>query len=382
MMKYRLYTPGPTSVPDATLLELAKPVTHHRTGAFRKTFDEATRLLQKVYRTKQPVYIVTGSGTSAFEAGLVSCVKAGSRVLNVANGKFGERWSKIARQYGMHVTDIEPGYGNVPSAAEVAAELKKNTYDAFIITQSETSTGTAADMAGIAKAVRDYSDTCLLIVDGITAIGALPFEMDAWGVDVAITGSQKSLMLPPGLAFVAVSERAQAAMKAQEKPANFYLDLRQYAKAASDSDTPFTPANTLVEALTVSLRMIDAEGIEAVWHRTHTVAEAFRQGMTALGLKLFSSSPADSVSAVYLPEGVSDADFRNALKNNHNIHIAGGQGSMKDQVFRVNHMGYTDAYDCLAVVAAVEHTLAKLGKRVTLGTGVAAAQKALAPLFA
>ncbi len=210
----------------------------------------------------------------------------------------------------------------------------------------------------------------------------MPFKMDEWGVDIAITGSQKSLMLPPGLGFVALSERAKKAAEANKSGRAFYFDLRKYEKSIADGDTPFTPANTLIEAQAVSLRMIKAEGIETVWKRTATVAAAFRDAMTALGLELFSKSPADSVSAIKYPAGVTDKAFRGELKTRHNAHVAGGQGSMEGSIFRVNHMGYTDAYDCVSVVAAIEHTLLKLGHKCELGAGVSAAQKRLHTLFA
>ena len=220
-----------------------------------------------------------------------------------------------------------------------------------------------------------------MIVDGITSIGAMPFKMDEWGVDVAITGSQKALMLPPGLAFVALSERAWNAVDKNTGLREFYLDLRAYKKSMGDGDTPYTPANTLIEALGVSLKMVKEETIEGVCKRTHVIAEAFRQAMMALGLKLFSACPADSVTAVCYPAGIADKDFRGTLKKMHNIHIAGGQGTMEGKIFRVNHMGYTDPYDCLAVVAATEFTLTKLGYQMQMGAGVAAAQKVLAQLF-
>ena len=250
----------------------------------------------------------------------------------------------------------------------------------MILVHSETSTATVCDLQGIAKAVRDAGDA-LLMVDSITGIGAMPFRMDEWGVDVAITGSQKSLMLPPGLGYVSLSERAWRAAEAPGHAPVFYFDLKKYKKSLETNDTPYTPANTLIEAQRVSLQMIKDEGIEQVWKRTHTNAEAFRQGMKALGLELFSQSPADSVSAIKYPAGVADKDFRGTLKKKHNVHVAGGQGTMEGNIFRVNHMGYADAYDTLAVVAAVEHTLRGMGQKVELGAGVTAAQKVLAELF-
>ena len=380
LMKYRLYTPGPTSVPEATMLELAKPVHHHRTGEFRKMFAEVQEMLRYVYQTKQAVYTITGSGTAAFEAGLVSTLAPGQRALCVVNGKFAERWSAQCTTWGIEHKDLKLEYGQHTNAEQIQSELKAAKYDAVILVHSETSTATVCDLQSIAKVIRAGGDT-LLIVDGITSIGALPFKMDDWGVDVAITGSQKSLMLPPGLGFVALSERAVASMERNKSQKAFYFDLRKYRKSIDDGDTPFTPANTLVEALAVSLRMIKDEGIETVWKRTHTLAESVRQGVKALGLELFSRQPADSVTAIRYPAGVSDKDFRGQLKTNHNIHVAGGQGTMEGQIFRVNHMGYTDAYDALAVVAATEHVLKSLGKPVDFGKGVAATQRVLAELF-
>src|SRR2546421_1422989 len=379
LMKYRLFTPGPTSVPEATLLELARPVHHHRTGEFRAMFNEIQTLLQYVYQTKQQVYTITGSGTAAFEAGFTSVVSTGAKLLNISNGKFAERWASYGKTFGCEVKELKLPYGEHATAQQIETELKSAKFDAITIVHSETSTATICDLEAIAKVVRKSGDT-LLIVDGITSVGALSFSMDKWGIDVAITGSQKSLMLPPGLGYVALSDRAWKAADAN-KQKNFYFDLKKYRKSMEDSDTPFTPANTLVQAQLVSLRMIKDEGLETVWKRTHVIAEAFRAGVKALGFELFSKSPADSVTAVEYPAGISDKDFRGALKTRHNIHIAGGQGSMEGQLFRVNHMGYTDAYDALAVVAAIEHVLKSLGKPVQFGVGVAATQKILAQLF-
>ncbi|HEX8340452.1 MAG TPA: alanine--glyoxylate aminotransferase family protein [Tepidisphaeraceae bacterium] len=378
-MKYRLFTPGPTSVPEATLLQLAKPVTHHRTAEFRKLFSELQTLLQYVFQTKENVYTITGSGTAAFEAAFTSVVPAGGKVLNVTNGKFAERWASYAKAFGCDLKELKLPYGEHVTPEQIDAELKTGNYAAVTLVHSETSTATTCDLQAIAAAVRKHGDV-LLIVDSITGIGALPFKMDEWGIDVAITGSQKSLMLPPGLGYVALSQRAQNALgKSGQK--NFYFDLQKYKKSIADSDTPFTPANTLIEAQLTSLRMIRDETIEGVWKRTGGAAAAFRAGTRALGFEMFSKTPADSVTAVRYLDGITDKDFRGTLKNAHNVHVAGGQGTMEGQIFRVNHMGYSDVYDTLAVVAAIEHTLKKLGRPVQFGTGVAAAQTELAKLF-
>jgi len=379
-MKYRLYTPGPTSVPEATLIELAKPVHHHRTGEFRALFNEIQSLLQYVFQTKSQVYTITGSGTAAAEAGIVNTLAPGQRALVVTNGKFAERWSAVCAAFGIEHKDIKLEYGDHVSAEQISTELRGAKYDAVILVHSETSTATVCNLEQIGRAVRTTGET-LLIVDGITSIGAMPFKMDDWGVDVAITGSQKSLMLPPGLAYIGLSNRAWVAIEKNKARRSFYLDLAKYRKSIEDGDTPFTPANTLIEAQRVSLKMIQEETLEMVWKRTHLIAESFRQGIRALGFELFSKYPADSVTAVKYPAGITDKDFRNHLKNKHNIHLAGGQGSMEGKIFRVNHMGYTDAYDALAVIAAIEHALKALGKQVNFGAGVAATQKVLAELF-
>lgn len=381
LMKYRLFTPGPTSVPEATLLELAKPVHHHRTAEFRAMFAEIQSLLQYVFQTKSTVYTITGSGTAAAESGIVNALASGQKALCVVNGKFAERWSQVCGTYGIEHKDIKLEYGDHATADMIATELKAARYDAVILVHSETSTGTVCDLEAIGRAIRAAGEA-LLIVDGITSIGALPFKMDEWGVDVAITGSQKALMLPPGLGYVAFSDRGWAAVEKNKTRQDFYLDIKKYKKSMAEGDTPFTPANTLIEAQRLSLKMIRDETLETVWKRTRLTAEAFRSAMKALGFELFSKYPADSVTAIRYPAGIKDKDFRGHLKNKHNIHVAGGQGTMEGQIFRVNHMGYTDAYDCLAVVAAVEHALAALGRSVEFGKGVAAAQKALAGLFA
>src|SRR5690606_9348418 len=255
LTKYRLYTPGPTSVPEQTLLELAKPVHHHRTAEFRAMFKEVQQMLQYVFQTQQTVLTVTGSGTAAAEAGILSTLRPGAKVLNISNGKFAERWAQVCRAYGIDVEELKKEYGQHTTPQEIAQKLQATKYDAIILVHSETSTATTCDLAGIGKAVRDSGET-LLIVDGITSIGAFEFRMDEWGVDVAITGSQKALMLPPGLGYVALSERAWKAVEANKARREFYLDLAKYRKSIENDDTPFTPANTLISPMRDSLSMM------------------------------------------------------------------------------------------------------------------------------
>jgi len=377
LFKYRLYTPGPTSVPPETLAVLSRPVHHHRTAEFRATFNQAHALLKEVFQTAENVYTITGSGTAAFEAGFVSALSPGAKVLNITNGKFAERWASYCKAFGCELIDHKLEYGTHVQPAELRAVLSKTKVDAVVLVHSETSTTTVCDLKEIAKVVREFGET-LLIVDGITSIGAMPFYMDAWGIDVAITGSQKSLMLPPGLGYVALSKRAQAAMNAKKTLPSHYLDLRQYAKTIDKGDTPFTPANTLIEAQLESLKMIKSEGLETVWKRTALSASAFRAAAIAIGLSTFSKQPSDSVSGVSYPAGIDDKTFRDTLKKKYNIHVAAGQGSMEGNTFRVNHMGYTDLFDVLAVVSAIELVLAQLGHKFEHGAGVMAAQKVIA----
>ncbi len=358
-MPYRLMTPGPTSVPPEVLAALAEPVVHHRTPEFQAILEEVQEGLRYVFQTQHDVCIVTASGTAALEAAVVSVLAPGSRVLSIDSGRFARRWGQMARTFGSEVTDagFEPGTHVTPDA--MSALLKEGTYHAVLITHSETSTATACDLAAVAKAIREQAPETLIFADGITSIGALPFDMDDWGIDVAVTASQKALMVPPGLGYVALSARAWAAADRNKRPAAFYLDLKRYRAANRKSDTPWTPAIPLVKGQAVALRLIRQQGLESVWRSTRERAEALRQGMGGLGLSLLSGQPADSVTAVRYPEGIDDG-FRKLLAAEHGIQLAGGQDELAGQIFRVNHMGYTDMDDVHACLAAAEQVLAKL----------------------
>lgn len=380
MTHYRLLTPGPTMVPPQTLAAMGEPVIHHRTAEFRKVLAELQEGLRYVFRTNQPVYTIVGSGTAAFEAGLTSVVAAGRRVLNVSSGRFAERWGAMARSFGMEVTDAPFEYGTHVAPDAMGDLLREKAYDAVVITHSETSTGTACDLEGVARAVRERLPDAIIVVDGITSVGAIPFDMDAWEIDVAVTGSQKALMCPPGLGYVALSKRAWRAAEAFEQKSSYYLDLRKYRKAMADGDAPFTLAVPLVKGQNVSLKLLREEGLENIWRRTRAHAEATRRGMTAIGFDLFSKMPADSVSAFRYPDGVDDS-IRKQLHQRHGVHVAGGQGPMTGKIFRVNHMGYTDLYDALACVAASEHVLRGMGRPLTIGAGVSSAQEAMGEFF-
>jgi aspartate aminotransferase-like enzyme len=375
MHKLRLFTPGPTMMPPEVIAAMTVPFDHHRTAAHRAIFREVSENLQYVFQTAAPVAIVTGSGTAAMEAAITGVGSPDSKALVLAGGKFGERWAKVCKSYGInHVVDsMEWGTGARPE--QVTAWLERDpAIDTVIVTHSETSTAAVADLQGIAAITRQRD--CLLVVDGITSVGALPLKMDEWGVDVVVTGSQKALMTPPGLGFVAVSERAwQRIDSFASKPV--YLCLKAYRKCMPDSDSPYTPAITLMHGARRALQMIREEGIENVWMRTARLARATRAAVRAMGLGVFAQDPADSLTAVVLPEGFDEPTFRKRLRNEYGIIVAGGQDHLKGRVFRMNHMGYVDATDTLGAIAAIEMLLSDMGHPLTLGAGVTAAMREL-----
>ncbi len=377
MNKMRLFTPGPTSVPEEVLLEMAKPVFHHRTQQYKDLFAKVNELLKYTYQTKNPVLTIAGSGTAAAEMAMINIIPAGGSVLYLSNGKFAERWVKIGERNKWNATVLKAEYGTAVPVQQVADALKSKTFDAVVLVHSETSACTVTELAGIAALTRN-TDT-VLISDGITAIGALPVKTDEWGVDIVITGSQKAMMLPPGLAFLSVSEKAQKKAATVKQP-NLYLDLASYLKSYNENDVPWTPAVTLVRGLYVALNMIQQEGIENVWKRTSAYAAATRAAATALGLGVFSKSPSDSVTGIYYPPGFEDKTFRGALRKQLNMNVAAGQGSMENKIFRVSHMGYVDQFDTLGVIAGIEIILRQQGYKFEFGAGVAAAHKELAKL--
>ncbi|MEI7766663.1 MAG: alanine--glyoxylate aminotransferase family protein [Phycisphaerae bacterium] len=375
MNRMRLFTPGPTSVPEEVLLEMAKPVFHHRTAQYKELFASVTKALQYVFQTSNPVVTIAGSGTAAYECAMINTIPTGGKVLCISNGKFAERWVKIAQRNKCQITELKAEYGQVVTPAQVAEALAKDTFDAVTMVHSETSTCTVQDLAGIAAHVRQTS--AILIVDGITSIGAMPVKPDEWGVDILVTGSQKALMLPPGLAFLSVSEKARKRTEIIKQP-NLYLSLPDYLKSVAENDVPWTPAVTLVRGLAVALKMIQDEGIENVWKRTEAFAAATRAAGEAIGLKVFSSSPAASVTGLHYPAGFEDKKFRGELRKSFNVHIAAGQGSMEGKIFRLSHMGYVDQFDTLGVISALEIVLKQQGHTFEFGAGVAAAHKVLA----
>jgi aspartate aminotransferase-like enzyme len=375
-MKKRLFTPGPTPVPELVMLKMAEPIIHHRNPEFQEILTRVHENLRYLFQTTQPVLALTCSGTGGVESTFVSLFSPGDTVIAVNGGKFGERWVKMPKTFGLNAVEIRVPWGTAVTEDQMIATLKQHpAAKAVYLTHSETSTGTATDVRRLAMVIRENS-RALVCVDGITAVGAHELRFDEWGIDVCVTGSQKGLMIPPGLAFVALSERARAAMASATLP-SFYLDLRRALKAYEKNDTPWTPAVSLLIGADAALQMIRAEGIEAVWRRHERLALALREGILAMGLKLFSSSPSYAVTPVWVPEGVEWKTFNKSLKVDNGITIAGGQDDYAGKIFRVSHLGYYDDLDMITVAAAIERALIHCGFRMEAGAGVAAVHRTL-----
>lgn len=375
-MKKRLFTPGPTPVPESVMLRMAEPIIHHRNPEFGEVMKRVNKGLKYVFQTEQPVLTLACSGTGGVEATFVSLFSAGDTVLSVNGGKFGERWVKMPQAFGLNVVEIKVPWGTAVQPAQLLEALRKNPdTKAVYLVHSETSTGTATDVKEMAKLIRAHSNA-LVCVDGITAVGAHEMRFDAWGIDVCVTGSQKGLMIPPGLAFVALSQRAIEKMQSSTLP-KFYFDLQRSLKSYEKDDTPWTPAISLIIGVDLALDMIRTEGIEKVWRRHERLASGLRAGIAAVGLKLFSNSPSFAVTPVWLPAGIEWKAFNKTLKMENGITIAGGQDEFAGRIFRVSHLGYYDELDMVTFMAALERTLAFHNHRFTLGAGVGEVQRVL-----
>ena len=373
--KRYLMTPGPTPVPPQVLAALAEPVVHHRGPDFRTILASTLQRLRRVHRTENEVLLFTASGTAAMESTAANLLAPGDRVLVVSAGYFGERWGKIARAYGAEVERLAYEWGETPSADDLASRLAElGGVKIVFLTQSETSTGVVADVQALAAAAKAAG--ALVAVDAISSLGALPLETDAWGVDVVAGGSQKALMAPPGLATVAVSERAWAAVS--DAAPRFYLDWAASRKAHAAVDTPFTPATSLVVALNVALGLLLEEGLESAFDRHVRLGRACREGVKAMGLELFSPDDDSSavVTAIRAPEGVDSAELVLALRDRFGITLAPGQGALKGKIFRIGHIGYYDIFDITTALAGVELALAEAGAPIERGVAVTRALEA------
>jgi len=375
--KYLLFAPGPSPIPPKVLLAMAEPIIHHRAPAYIKVLEEVREGLKYLFQTKNEVLLFTSSGTGAMEGAVTNTLCAGDKVLVVQGGKFGERWANICKGYGVHAKIIHVEWGRAvdPEMIKKALEVEP-AIKAVFIQASETSTGVRHPVKEIADLVKNYENT-ILVVDAITGIGVFNLPTDEWNLDVVVGGSQKALMLPPGLAFAALTDKAWRFIEKSTLP-KFYFDFKKELKNIKDNQSAYTPAVSLVIGLREVLRMIKEEGLEKVFARTARMAKATREAMKALGLQLFApDSPSDAVTAVVAPPGVDGQKVVKVLREKHNITIAGGQDQAKGKIFRIAHFGYMDTYDIVTVVAAVELTLKELGHPVELGKGVKAALEVL-----
>jgi aspartate aminotransferase-like enzyme len=376
-MKQRLLAPGPTPVPEDTLLELARPVVYHRTPEFRRMLQEVLGDLQYVFRTRQPIVPLTSSGTGALEAAVVNCLAPGAKAICLIAGRFGERWRQLCKAFGVESVNVSVPPGQAVEPEQLRQALAEHPdAQAVCTTLSETSTGVAHDVEAMGRHVA--ATPAILLVDAISGLGAMECRVDDWHIDVCVTGSQKALMLPPGLAFLSVSDKAWQRIDANPSPRTFYFDLKKAQAKLETFDTAFTPAHTLLAALRVSLKRIRSEGIENIWARQARNAAAARAGFRAMGLELFASRPADGLTVVKVPAGVDGVALLSTLEKKYGLKLAGGQDQLKGKIIRLAHMGYIDQFDVLTGLAGVELALLDLGHSVEPGRGLAAAQRVLA----
>ncbi|MFH1740588.1 MAG: alanine--glyoxylate aminotransferase family protein [bacterium] len=370
-MKPRLYSPGPTEVPPYVLQALGAPITHHRSPVFSEYFMEVSENLKYVVRTDREVYIILASATGAMEASVSNLLSPGDTAICVRGGKFGERWSEICKAYGINAVniDVEWGYPVEPAAIEEALKKNPNT-KAVYTTLCETSTGVLTDAKAIAEIVGKTD--ALMIIDATSSLGATPLLTDEWGMDVVVGGGHKAMTIPPGLAFITLSEKAWKMNESSTCP-RYYLDLRKYKKSLAGQTTPFTPGVNLVMGLRESLAAFRTEGYARVMRRHEILGEAMRAGVKAMGLELFPKVPFNGLTAIKGPEGMDAGDIVKTLRNKFGITIAGGQDHLKGKIFRFAHMGYADRMDVPFMLAATEMVLADLQRPVPPGKGVGAA---------
>lgn len=371
-MKYRLVTPGPAMAPEATLLELAKPIRHHRTAENKALIQEAVSSLQKVFATTNDVVILTSSGTGAMEASISNFLKQGEVAIVVVAGKWGERWAELVETFGGKLVPLKVPYGRVVAPDQVKRALQQHPQARIVCaTLSETSTGVAHDIEAIGSIV--HESEALFAVDGISGVGAMECRTDDWHIDLLAVGSQKALMMPPGLAFLSVSEKAKKVLEERGAavPA-YYFNLAKALKAGKEFDTPFTPAHTLIAALVQSLRLILSDGMETVWRNAQTLSKAMLAGVHALGLEPFAERPTAGLTTIKVPEGIDGPAWEKKLEKTYGLKVAGGQGSMKGKIIRIAHMGYIDALDLVGITAALEWSLLELGHEIEPGkaTGI------------
>jgi len=377
MRKQYLLAPGPTQVPPEVLLAMARPVLHHRTPDFANLFGEVRTDLQTIFQTTHDVLILASSGTGAMEGSVANFLSPGDKALVINGGKFGERWGKICQTFGIQVVEMKVEWGHAVNPQQVADTLQQDpSIKAVYVQASETSTGVAHDVKALAEIVKAYDGT-ILVVDAITALGVFDIQTDNWGLDVVVAGSQKAFMLPPGLAFVSVSDKAwRLADKA--KNSAFYFDFKKERNSQAKHQTAYTAAVSMLVGLQEVLRMMKAEGLPNLFARQGRLARAMREGVQAAGLSLFPTDrPSDALTVINSPEGIDGQAVYKNLRVQYGVTAAGGQDHLKGKIFRLAHMGYMDTFDVITGLAAVEMVLKGLGHPIQLGRGVGKAQELL-----
>jgi aspartate aminotransferase-like enzyme len=375
MIKHYLLSPGPTPVPNEVALAMSETMIHHRTPQFNQIFDQARQGLKKLFGTTNDVLMLASSGTGAMEASVANLFSQGDKVLVINGGKFGERWLNIANAFGLSPIELEVEWGQAVKVDTVEKQMKAHPdLKGVMIQASETSTTVLHPVKEIAKLTKNGP---LFLVDGVTAVGVVSIPLDEWGLDVLVTGSQKAMMLPPGLGFIALSDRAWERTK-QAKLPRFYFDLNLERKNQQKGSGAFTPAVSLIFGARASLEMMQREGLDRVYARHARMSRATRAAAIALGLKLLApDSPSPAATGVYLPDGIDADQVLDYLRDHMNITLAEGQDQLKGKVIRIAHVGYMGAFDVITAVAALEMVLRKFGVELPFGKGVAAAQEVL-----
>jgi aspartate aminotransferase-like enzyme len=374
MRKNYLLTPGPTPLPPEVCEALACPIIHHRTPQFQTILKQASEGLKYVFQTKNDVLILASSGTGAMEAAVINFLSPGDTALTIQGGKFGERWTELCKAYNINSEIIDVEWGKAVHPLEIEKRLKSNPkIKAVFVTLCETSTGVVNDIEAIGKVIKDKD--AILVVDAISGLGAIDLKTDAWFCDVVVSGSQKGLMLPPGLGFISISPKAWKLAQAATCP-KYYFDLIKAKEAIDKTDTPFTPAISLIVALNESLKMMREDGLENIYLRHKKMADATRQAVRALGLELFAATAAsDVVTAIKVPQGLDGEKLVKTMRDTYGVTIAGGQEELKGKVFRIAHMGYIEEFDIITGISCLEKVLHQMGYKFQLGAGVKAAEE-------
>jgi aspartate aminotransferase-like enzyme len=362
-------------VPEEVLLKMAEPMFHHRTPRYEQLFAAVNDKLRKLFLTQGDVFVLASSGTGAMEAAVVNMLAKGDKAIAVRGGKFGERWFELCQAYGIDCIALDIEWGHAVQPEQLKKVLDANPeVKAVFTTQSETSTGVLTDMKAIGALIKNYD--AVLVTDAVSGLGAHELRQDDWGIGVVVSGSQKTIMLPPGLGFISVSADAWKWVERSNLP-KFYWDLKKYKKSLKDNQNPFTPPVSLIVGLNASLDMILGEGLENVWARHAKVAAAMRAGVKALGLTIYPTDYSNALTTIKLPEGMDGGALVKLLKKN-GIYPAGGQGGLKGKIVRIAHIGYLDEYDVLTALAGLEFALKELGMPFTTGESLKAAQQVLA----